>query len=211
MPGRCTALFWTVTLTAGCFAHSSSTPLPLEPVAPIAEYDRAMVVGVREPEIKLDDRSDSSYDVTAYDSEAEYAFAISLIRSLREAGLYREVDFVHHLSAPPDFVLDTKRPPRLETCDPDAFLLMVYGLGVIPVWMTCDRGHYFAVEATGERFAFPWHETLLLGWIAPIFDLSPGWTIRPPSPIRRYDAFRAFLLSHREELLARQSKQDPPP
>src|SRR5262249_34533267 len=89
---------------------------------------------------------------------------------------------------------------RLKTCDPDAPWVLL-ALGIIPMWTTCDRGTYFAIEGTQDHFAFPWHETEVIGWISPVLDLFDGWTAEPPPSSQRAGAFRAFLLAHRAELL----------
>ena len=121
---------------------------------------------------------------------------------MRASGLFREVDFEGQLKCAPDVVVEANENPRLTTCDADAPMLLLY-LGIIPVWYTCDSGHYFSrAEEDDHPFEFPWHDTLLFGWFPPLLNLFPGWTWKPPPPAQREESFRAFLLSIEPELLA---------
>lgn len=188
--------------SAGCFAHHAGTPLDVEPAPAPTGHQPELVVGVREPEIELDPPIVEGYRAEAWTTLGDLGRAISLIRSLRASRLYREVDFEGRLESPPDLVIEVHENPRIAGCDADAPMMLLY-LGVIPMWYSCDTGHHFSrVDSETRRFDFPWHETQLFGWLVPFLNLLPGWTWRPPEPSQRDDAFRAFLLSHRSELLA---------
>lgn len=195
----------------GCYAYHSATPLHLDPVGPLAGYPRTLVVGVREPEIKLDPPIVQGEEGEPWTSLGKLSLAISLIRSLRASGLYLKVDFEKQLKCSPDLVVEVEENPRLQSCDGDAVMALIY-LGIVPVWYSCDEGHYFSlVGDKREHFAFPWHETQMFGWFMPIFDLFPGWTQKPPPRSQHDDAFRAFLLSHASVLLpARKGKARAP-
>lgn len=190
-----------------CFAHRASTPLDLEPVPVIADYERRLVVGVREPEIKLDRPSYSGEEPAAGDSQADLRRAISLIRSLRQSGLYFEVDFQHRLRCPPDLVLETRAAPRLSSCDRDALMLSAMYLGVLPTFTTCDGGHYFAASG-GNSFEFPWHETGAFGWLVLPLNLLESWSWGRPELDKSNDAFRAFLLANKATLLTTTNSEE---
>jgi hypothetical protein len=188
-------------LSLACFAHHAGTPLELEPAGTPTDHERKLVVGVRKPEVKLDPPIVEGAKAEPSTSLVHLDRSLSLIRSMRASGLYREVDFEGQLACAPDLVIEVHDNPQLGTCDADAPMALLY-LGIIPVWYTCDGGHYFSrVDGETQRFEFPWHETRLFGWFMPFLNLLPGWTRRPPPPGRLYDTFRAFLLSHASELL----------
>jgi len=181
---------------AGCVAVRGRSPLALEPVAARADRPRALVIGVRAPRVRLDPPSIPGLNGEPRTALVELERALSLIRSLRASGLYREVDFEKQLQCVPDVVLELKRPPA--TCELRALPIL---LG-IPLWYTCDTGHYFArIDDAEARFAFPWQESVAIGGTAPLLIALPDWT---PSraPARLDDTFRAFLLAHESELAA---------
>ena len=196
--------------TVGCFAHHASTPLDIDPVEQPEGYRAQLVVGVREPVVKLDPPLFEGHVQEAWTTLGTLSRSISLIRSMRASGLYREVDFEGQLACPADLLIDVHRNPRLASCDADApFLLLT--LGVIPVFYTCDHGHYFSrVDGDPMRFEFPWHETqLMLGWIVPPMNLLPGWTWKPPPRDKLNDTFRSFLISNASDLLPTRAEGAP--
>jgi hypothetical protein len=183
----------------GCVSYHSGTPLKLQPVVPEPDRKAVLVVGVIEPEIKLDTQLFEGADPEAWTSTEELDRAIKLIRDMRATKLYYEVDFKSRLKCEPDIVLEVHKNPRLSDCDADAAMLLIYG-GVVPAYTTCDQGHYFSwIDRPEKNFEFPWHETELFGWYGPILNLFPGWSWKPDNS-RLPDTFRDFLLLHESEL-----------
>lgn len=184
-----------------CLAHRAGTPLDIAPARTPADREPELVVGVREPAIRIDETRFEGAPSEPVSSVVEISRASSLIRSMRESGLYRQVDFEGQLGCEPDLLIEVQENPKLESCDADAAMLFLF-LGVVPVWYSCDRGHYFRrVDGDPKSFEFPWYATQLFGWFVPLLNIFPSWTLRPPPESERDDVFRAFLLSHQADLL----------
>jgi hypothetical protein len=193
-------LFLALLIVMGCISYHAGSPLPLKPSPPILNRRATIVIGVEEPPIKLDRPLFTGGETEPTTSMAEIGRAMFLIRHLRASGLFYEVDFKGQLRCEPDLLIRAEKAPRLSDCDADAAMILIYG-GVIPAVTTCDVGLYFSrVDLPSRKFDFPWHETELMGWIAPLLNLSPAWALRPDES-QMDDTFRAFLLAHESELL----------
>jgi hypothetical protein len=169
--------------------------LDLQPVPVPEGRARTLVIGIREPRIRLDQPVVPGLNGEISATQYEVVRALSLIRDLRASGLFRAVDFERQLPCRADVVLELEGV--LNVGRPNA-----YFLAGIPLSITTDDGHYFArVDAPDTRFAFPFLRTQNFGGTAPLFALLPGVTLLA-NRTELADTFRAYLLAHEAELAA---------
>jgi hypothetical protein len=154
----------------GCVAIYQGTPLDLPERTTPQGAPSPLVVGVREPEIRLDPDEHS-----AYASQSAVRRAIELVAALRASGRFARVDFRGQLPCAPDLLLLSIPNPDDPHYDHDHAMLYLL-LGVIPVIDPYDEGHYFARSDLEERpFLFRWSRVEVFWLLSAPLALLPGW------------------------------------
>ncbi|MFI5314344.1 MAG: hypothetical protein ACHQ6T_01475 [Myxococcota bacterium] len=180
----------------GCLAIYEGTPLELPPRTERGSEPARLVVGVREPRIRLDERG-----LHAYASEAAALRAAELVEALRATGRFSRVDFERQLPCPPDLVLFAIRNPNDPHYDHNHALLYL-ALGLIPVIDPYDRGHYFVrVDRKDRRYLFPWSRVEVFWWLSAPLAVLPGWHWRS-APADSSESFAKFIDANWGELVS---------
>lgn len=175
-----------LSLTA-CVAIYEGTPLEL-PASGAPRESPALVVGVQEPAIHMDDDRGTH----AWKSQQDAARAIALANALRETGRFARADLTKQLPCEPDLVLVPVPNPDHPSHDNDNEMLLI-ALGAIPVIDTWDRGHYFVRrDAKSDSYLFPWQRVEVIWWLSAPLALLPSWHLGHVGDLSA-DSFARFI------------------
>ena len=119
--------------------------------------------------------------------QPEHAFITTddLISAARQRGIFKRVDYTDRLPSPPDVVLRDFCYSRVEKYSYPNYLFF-YSLGVFP-----DDRHFvhsisFTVSGSNGSVMHQANESRrdmkIVGWIAPIMLLFPGWSTTEDKP-----------------------------
>ncbi len=162
------------------------------------------VIGVLEPEIALDDDELSADErLSTYKTRFGIERASSVIASLRDTGLFEEVDFLCQLKSAPNIAVEVDIMPDPPS-DPDAGVANMYFMlisgGVIPFVETYQAGLSFhRWNRPDESVKFDWPEQQVVGWLATPLPLLPGW-LGSRSPDLRTEYLTNHLVAKHERL-----------
>jgi hypothetical protein len=159
-----------------------------------------IVVGVQEPEVRLDAKpSKRGNHLTAENTILEMVRSNHLIDALRSTNLFGRVDFVDQLGMSPDVIIKLDPGPSSTPTDTEV-LRFILSVGIIPLMGTDQEGVYFSrVDRKTAPFVFDWPVMCVAGWVGPIFLAIPGSHIE-----RNPEAFKAaltkYLVERRDDL-----------
>ena len=185
----------------GCAAyHFPQDSAPGPPSTLGSGFPPKLVLGVEEPEIRMDDEPlIPAAGPDARTSERNIQQAVHTIDALRGTGLFSEVNFVRQLSRPAEITIRIEPAPP-NTGDADAVLPFVFTAGVFPLIYTEQAGVYFTVaERPSNPFRLDWPITAVAGWAAPFLLMLPQWRIERDQELF-HAALATYLVNRRADL-----------
>jgi len=154
-----------------------------------------LVIGIREPVLRLDEHGSTALAYTA-----ELSRAVRLIKKLRETDLFASVDFVSGLTRDPDLVLEAREGPPGEGIDGQSAIVSLMTLWVWPVIENWQKGVYFSrVDRPDSILSFDWPITKIVGWVCLPLNVLPGWGFYG-DPDAFEEQFLKFLLDNRDAI-----------
>lgn len=174
-------------LLSGCAGFTSTTlpPATSAPQPPIVHASEPLTVGV----VPFEEREHSD----------------SLIKTLKQTGLFAQVVYMDELSSAPDLVARVEEKSNPQLACPVVTLLT---LGLVPTRITDTYGHVFSLQSPGsdDRKVLIDHRykaTTTVGWVALCKALSKDETLLYPERHARYRAnLRHAIIKRSPEIEA---------